>query len=326
MAVDAGSSLWGRKVLVVRPGALGDTILALPGMRALRAAVGPGGRVEVVGYTAYLELARNHLHAHAIHSIDRGLFSGLFSEPVSKELLEFLDEYDVLVAWCHRLAALLETRFRRAGRACVRASPVPIPGSGCHVAEHLTRTLEPLGLRAPVDLPTIAPADGATERAGRLLAEVGWAERPYTVVHPGSGDPMKNWPSERFREILRLARRDGCPPLVLQGPADEEAALALGKDRSLRVARLVEPRLGVLAELLRGARLYIGNDSGVTHLAAAVGAPTIALFGATDPSIWGPRGPQVRVLSQGRTAREVWSHARALLAVANSPLQTIARP
>ena len=103
------------------------------------------------------------------------------------------------------------------------------------------------------------------------------------VIHPFSGSRKKNWPLERFQE---LAARLDEPAKWLAGPEDVLA----GADRF--------EDLGQLADWLAGARVYIGNDSGVTHLSAAVGTPTVALFGPTDPKLWGPRGERVRYVRE----------------------------
>ncbi len=101
------------------------------------------------------------------------------------------------------------------------------------------------------------------------------------VIHPFSGSRKKNWPLERFHQ---LAAGLDEPLRWLAGPEDELP----GADRF--------DDLGELANWLAGARVYIGNDSGITHLAAAVGTPTVALFGPTDPELWGPRGERVSCL------------------------------
>ena len=107
----------------------------------------------------------------------------------------------------------------------------------------------------------------------------------YAVIHPFSGSPSKNWPLSRFQELTaQLARR--LPVHWCAGP-EEPLCDAMRFDD-----------LGALAEWLAGARLYVGNDSGITHLAAAVGAPVVALFGDTDPAVWAPRGRHVELLQR----------------------------
>jgi ADP-heptose:LPS heptosyltransferase len=102
------------------------------------------------------------------------------------------------------------------------------------------------------------------------------------VIHPFSGSPRKNWPLERFRELAaRLEHVEWCA-----GPEDDFAC-------AVRIDDLYK-----LGCWLAGARVYIGNDSGIAHLAAAVGTPVVALFGPTDPRVWAPPGSNVRVIAR----------------------------
>jgi heptosyltransferase-3 len=114
-----------------------------------------------------------------------------------------------------------------------------------------------------------------------------FAAGTFAVIHPFSGSPRKNWPLEKFRALARGIERR-MPVEWCAGPDDPPLAGAV------RIDDLYE-----LACWLARARLYIGNDSGISHLAAAVGAPVLALFGPTDPRIWAPRGPNVRVMRFG---------------------------
>jgi hypothetical protein len=106
----------------------------------------------------------------------------------------------------------------------------------------------------------------------------------FAVIQPFSGSPKKNWPLERFRAVARhLSGR-----LPVKWCAGPEETL----EGAVRFDDLYE-----LACWMAGARLYVGNDSGITHLAAAAGAPVVALFGPTDPAVWAPRGERVRVIA-----------------------------
>jgi len=106
-----------------------------------------------------------------------------------------------------------------------------------------------------------------------------WNPGERIVIHRGSGSPKKCWP--HFDELLK--RMPGAT--VLKGPAE-------GEVRPLPLADV--------CSLLRGCRAYIGNDSGITHLAAYLGVPALALFGPTDPRIWGPIGRRVRIIWKSR--------------------------
>jgi heptosyltransferase-2 len=117
-------------------------------------------------------------------------------------------------------------------------------------------------------------------------------------VHPGSGSPRKNWPLEKWRALGRTLLESGAQLILVGGEADEPRVAALcqaWKDAPILVARHLP--LPELAAILARCRLFLGHDSGISHLAAATGAPCLLLFGPTDPAIWAPANPQVRVLA-----------------------------
>jgi ADP-heptose:LPS heptosyltransferase len=115
----------------------------------------------------------------------------------------------------------------------------------------------------------------------------------FLAVHPGSGSPRKNWPADRFGALVARLSPDR-PWLLVEGPADAVPAAELARvPRGCR-ARDLPPR--TLGALLSQAGAYVGNDSGVSHLSATWGAPTLALFGPTSPDIWAPLGPRVSTL------------------------------
>jgi ADP-heptose:LPS heptosyltransferase len=121
---------------------------------------------------------------------------------------------------------------------------------------------------------------GAPDALPRLRVEP-VRPSPRIVIHPFSGSARKNWPLEEYRELAEQF--------------DEGVSWIAGPEEQLCDAVRFDD-LGALAQWLSGARLYIGNDSGITHLAAALGVPTLALFGPTDPQKWAPRGENVCVL------------------------------
>jgi heptosyltransferase-3 len=144
----------------------------------------------------------------------------------------------------------------------------------------------------------IPPDDCAMHAADFFAAQVGLTGGPaipriecplgeggFAVIHPFSGSPKKCWPLDRYRALARLIE----PHMPVRWCAGPEEPLP----GAVRIADLYE-----LACWLATACVYIGNDSGITHLAAAVGTPVVALFGPTDPRIWAPRGPQVRVIAK----------------------------
>ncbi|MGD0090172.1 MAG: glycosyltransferase family 9 protein, partial [Planctomycetota bacterium] len=193
--------------------------------------------------------------------------------------------------------------------------PPPLAGGGrgrgdvgLHAARRLLDPLAPLlgaGV-AEAALAIEAVADDVfleLDEAERVrgLARLGYDDVPgagFVAIHPGSGGRRKCWPAERYAKLaVKLAGQGALTPLLLFGPADEdtrrefEARIPPGADWECVAER---PLREVLA-LLSCARCYVGNDSGITHLAARA-CPTVALFGPTDPRVWAPLGQRVKIV------------------------------
>jgi hypothetical protein len=165
----------------------------------------------------------------------------------------------------------------------------PSPAAG-HASDWLAAPLAGLGVRAVAEPPPCEP-DSHEQAAAAPLAAL--LPAGFLAVHPRSGSAVKNWPVERFAGLV-AHHSAGRPWLLVEGPADAAAAETLARVPGALRARELPPR--VLGTLLSRAGVYVGNDSGVSHLAAAWGAPTLALFGPTDPAVWAPLGPHVRTL------------------------------
>jgi len=182
------------------------------------------------------------------------------------ELMECLAGFDEIVSWYG--AARAEFHEAVAGLPFRFLAALPDEQAGVHAADFF-----------------LAQAGGSGAAVPRLQCPR-W-DGGFAVIHPFSGSARKNWPLERYRELgRRLEAR--MPVKWCAGPED-------ALEDAVRFDELYE-----LACWLAGARLYVGNDSGITHLAAAVGTPVVALFGPKDPAVWAPRGPQVRVVAPTR--------------------------
>jgi hypothetical protein len=196
-----------------------------------------------------------------------------------------IGEADLVVAFT-RSAPLLDALSARA-RRLLSQDPAP-PLAGPHAARWLARALEPVvGEGAGgSDAGILSFTDAERAEAREHMRDL--PER-FVAIHPGSGSPSKNWPLARFVAAAR-ALAEGSPWLFVAGPAEPDveapADAVVARDWPLR-------RLGAA---LGRAGLFLGNDAGVSHLAAAAGAPTLALFGPTDPALWAPVGPRTETL------------------------------
>jgi ADP-heptose:LPS heptosyltransferase len=207
----------------------------------------------------------------------------LAGQPTSGPVAAALRSAEAVVAFTRDESLLATLRART--RCLIARDPAP-PHGGPHASVWLAGALAPLGLPPAPDPPpleTTAAEQLEAERLTRGLAP------GFLAVHPGSGSRAKNWPLERFVAAAR-ALADGRPWLLVRGPAEEALPCPAGAvDASGWPLR-------ILAAALSRAGLFLGNDSGVAHLAAACGTRTLALFGPTDPERWAPVGPGVATL------------------------------
>ncbi|MBI4318977.1 MAG: glycosyltransferase family 9 protein [Chloroflexi bacterium] len=303
--------------LLLRVGALGDLLLLAPALAALRARF-PRARLTLVGHgEACRMLAAASLVDAGLSQEDPRLLE-LFSTPDSSAAESlWIGKIDLGIAWLADEDGTVAANLRRLGAKLVLVAPsAPPQGSGTHITDHLLDSLAPLGissanatfgplLSAPANEVEwarnyLAPRTGTRTLKG---APTGATLVPHdrarriVAIHPGSGSPSKNWPAKCFAEVaVKLAWQEAMVPLLISGPADE---LALGELLSHLKCRATVARdlpLSRLAALLSLCDAYVGNDSGVTHLAALLGVPTVALFGPTDPAVWAPRGLDVTVM------------------------------
>jgi heptosyltransferase-3 len=246
-------------MLVLRPGALGDTLLALPALRALRRSY-PSITLGAHGGAARL-LA-------ALGEVERGL---AFDDPSLGWIFGDRLGDEPVVAWMN--AATAPALSHAAVVAAAR------PSSEQHCAEYLLATLAPLGIYGELD---VTPLGVAAEVSDEVL------------VHPGSGAAAKNWPAARFAATIGLLKS---PVRLIVGEADTRAAAEVEAALGHPLPHLEHASLEELAAGLAGCRAYLGNDSGVSHLAGLCGARAVVLFGPTSPEIWRPLGPHVHVES-----------------------------
>ena len=287
-------------ILVMRAGGLGDLILTLPAIRAVRRRF-PKAQIEVMGHTSTLAAISN-THADRVSSVDDhpGL-ERLFVRDahLPKEIAAYISGFDLILWYGYDRDGVLRQNLRRVHRGCLLiAEPFPPAGERVHVSDHLLAALEPFAVSIDRSPPEIRATEFDRAEAAGWLDQYTSSSSLLFAIHPGSGSPAKNWPPDRYAALIRhLAIQPNTQIILLSGHADEETRHAVQtRIDGLDVLGLDALPLGVLTAVLERCALFVGNDSGVTHLAAAVGTPTIAIFGPTDPRMWAPRGKQVWVL------------------------------
>jgi heptosyltransferase-3 len=273
-------------VLVIHPGALGDVLLAVPALRALRAgaaALTIAAQPRIGALLVALGVADR---AVAVETL--GLEALFGDAPLAPHapLARLLADGPRVVCWFGARDADFPRRLRALAPDAVIA---PATTSAMTVWRHLLHTTGASAGREPIPMPSALLDEGR-----RALTAIGWdgASR-VLVLHPGAGGVAKRWPIGGFVAILENVT---ATIVVHQGPADTDAVRAF-VDRAQRpVLYLLEPSLPTLAGVLATAAAYVGNDSGVSHLAAAVGAPSLVLF--TEAALpWTPWSETARCIT-----------------------------
>jgi heptosyltransferase III len=278
------------RVLIIFPGALGDLICVGPALAAIRARH-PETKIELMAREELAKFAVGRMGIDRAHSIDRREVSDLFSEsPDAFRLREFFGEFDRICSFF----AFEDPRYRRNLSAVSNAVSFYRfrPDTSGHVAAAYLGEIGESSNANPTVTLTLTPDDLASaERAIAGIAE----RRGFVAILPGSGSPSKNWPLDRFLELAKRMEHDGARAVFILGPAENGMAEAIRKSGADAILESLP--LGTVAALARLSWAFIGCDSGVSHLAAAAGAPGIVLFGSTDPNRWRPLG-NVRIIHQ----------------------------
>ena len=319
------------RLLIVRLGAMGDILHALPAVALLRSAA-PEARIGWVVERRWSELlcapgcspsgerSEGRPMIDELHRVDtRGWRRRPFRSEVRREFFAAVGSrlsrrYDAALAFQAAIKSAQMARLSPDGRVVGFRHPrealarwlyhESIESSAAHVIGQ-NRELARSWLRregcnaASPELPSgaaLLPRDEAAEESiAALLDSRGLGRMPFAILNPGAGWGAKQWPAERYGELaLRLGAR-GMPSVVNYGPGEEKLAgkVAAGSQGG---ATALCPSLSQLIALTRRARLFVGGDTGPLHLAALIGVPTVALFGPTDPARNGPYWPSRRVL------------------------------
>lgn len=291
-----------RRILVWHQGALGDVLLAGPALLALARRY-PGAGFTLVGNPATLGLLAATLPVAAVLSSSGAVWLELFQEAGagSPALGEILAPLDLAVIFGPQEQPDFLERWRRAGvpRVCWLPS-FPLAGRRPLASLQAAR-LQALGLETPPPEFRLVVPPGERQ-AARVWREVrGQSPGPLVALAPGSGHPRKNWPLANYLELGRwLTDAWQAEVWWVLGPAETalgEQVVALHPPARGRLLQKLP--LSLLAAYLAECALFVGNDSGVTHLAAAVGVPRVtAIFGPSDPVIWSP--PGATVIAGGR--------------------------
>lgn len=298
-----------RGVLVIHPGALGDVLLTRPVLYALRHQF-PQHEIALLAGESVGVLLRGAGEVDRVFPLESMYLSGLFAglDSLHPAFRTWLGNCNVAVGWVQDADGVIASTLRASG---VGYTGLKSTSSSDLFAEHqAARYLEAVevrGVSEMADNPLVLSVC-IREEGKQILQSLNWnSEPPLVVIHPGSGSAYKCVEAWRLAHVIEWLSQAGMTPLLLEGPADREPVAQVLSALTIPVSVIRGLNVSAVAAVLAQAALYLGHDSGITHLAAALAIPTIACFGPTNPSRWAPLGPTVSVLSGMPCACSGWS-------------------
>jgi heptosyltransferase-2 len=269
------------RILVIRGGAIGDFILTLPAIAALRKQF-PQTHLAVLGYPHIASLAELAGSANEVRSIEARALAGFFAKrgELDKSLGDWFGGFNIIVSYLYDPDEIFQENVARVSKAQFIAGPHrPDEAASFHATEVFLKPLERLAIFGADTVPKLNIFPKRQQDAGELLA-----------IHPGSGSEKKNWPEEHWQELFKLIeKKRSWRVLLVGGEAEGERLQRLASLLPVeRLAVALNKPLPELAQTLARSGAFLGHDSGITHLAAAVELRGVALWGETNAHIWRP--------------------------------------
>jgi ADP-heptose:LPS heptosyltransferase len=277
------------RVLILFPGALGDFICLLPVLESLARRK----LVDVLARTEFSDVAPPFVN---VRSLERSEIQSLFvpGRGTDEKVRDFFASYECTYSWMGNGDPVFKRELQAATGGKVRMFRFRPEALLIHQVDHYLSCLQ--GVSA-MGVPHVLQRPDASQWAEIYWADYSLNSQPVLAMAPGSGAREKNWPVNSYETIARWWReRVGGKVITILGPVEEERG---GYD-DLCCKTLVVRGISLdrLTALLARCSLYLGNDSGISHLAAAVGSPTAAVFGPSHDAQWKPRGKNVLLLRQ----------------------------
>lgn len=310
-----------RRILLVRLSALGDVVNTLPAVSAVREAF-PRARLGFIVEDRCRDVVTGLSAIDKVYVYPRRRWQSDFFRfwRWGRLLSEVTSFFREIRAERYEVALDFQGNLKGALHSWLSGSPERIGFARGHcnelnwlfstvrvrpATERMYRVEKFLALLGPLGISPARPhyvfprSEESRSRARRFLAELGWPDGDYIVLHPGTSEfgKIKRWPVDRFGALARRLREEGHRVLVVWGPGERGMAETIAEIGGPGVRVAMETRSILdLAELIAGARVFVGADSGPLHIASAVAVRSVALFGPKDPAVYGPYNPRGRVV------------------------------
>jgi ADP-heptose:LPS heptosyltransferase len=282
------------KLLVLHQGAIGDFMLAIPAIWNAYLALKPI-ELHLVGHPWALQVLEGVYWVNRIWDINLYPFSTLWVEPLG---LNFQ------MALVFSKAPEWPKAFKDSGIKEIWVFP-PFPQERTPLFHHHLKTLKSYGISLKTGYSGLFLKEEEKEEALGFLENKG-IKGAFFAVHPGAGSSKKIWPPERMAHMVNwVYQESGFFPLIIKGPADKEACEEFLKYLKAPHHLIENLHLRKLGALLSFASFFLGNDSGIAHLAAFSKCLTFVLFGPSDPIVFMPYGPYVKCLKKGEKVEDI---------------------
>jgi len=307
-------------ILIVTKNWLGDAVCITPVIAALRAAY-PAAAITVLAHPRCAEVFTDNPAVTRVLPYAGRRGAAAVSDVIRLWKMFVAGRYDAVFLF-HRsrskavVAALAGIRcrigFNTKGRGFFLTHSVPQPPAAAHMIDYHRALLEACGIPAVQRHPQFFVAGRDRERSSEIVSAAGLRPgRRYAVINPGGNWDRKRWPAACFARVADFIAREYGADIVITGSGkDAEAAREIaGRMAAVPVIVAGKTTLKTLGAVIEKAILYVGNDSGPTHIAAALGVPLVALFGPTDPALTGPVGGGTIAIMRGDTGCAVPCYA-----------------
>jgi len=272
-------------LLIIHQGALGDLVLSFPVIVALRKKF---SRIDMLCPLQQSRLAEHMELIEKGYPLESAYFATLFSDQLDAKIKDLIRSYTAILSFSFS-KDLKKSIGQATDRQSFQIPPRPPAREKIHVTEFLMKNIMDCRL-----LEAVASKDQIfTLHRNHTSSTARSFNSAKIIIHPGAGSILKRWPLSKFLKLAAVLTKQGMQPHFICGPAEPDLADELSK-QNRPIQSLSE--LTDLADLLKSAGGYIGNDSGVSHLAAYMGLPSVVIFGPADPVRWRPVGPRVEIV------------------------------
>jgi ADP-heptose:LPS heptosyltransferase len=277
-----------RNLLIIHHGALGDVVASFPVIFRLKKIY---NQIDILCQTKLGRLAQSLYVIDTYYPLESSIFASLFTNAVDPRVKSLLCSYQEVLLFSNS-TQLEDIISGTTNRPVYRVQPQPEMTSGKHITDHILSQLTPYKRFTGIDTTprSLLSSRDHPDRRSRQY------DPSKIVLHPGSGSKKKCWPAANFIKLASLIEKKGRQAKFVLGPAEEALSKILRQLGAQERSIYKTDDLLRLKAILRTAGGFVGNDSGVSHLAAFLGLPAVVVFGPSNPALWRPTGRSVRIL------------------------------